>query len=325
MCEEMSSLNRIKARKLAQIAGIIISQIAALGPIARIRTRGMYHCLKTRLLQSEHYSSSESYNREITIDKNTREEALFWIRNIQRFNGQSISQIFSVLSSTSLLLCEPPPFTFTNIEFEISLDAYSVITDNRTQKNTVYALLNDTSVPLVDWNTFVWSYINSPIVVGGASILSGSRSIGTPPGLNNVLGIDNSGLIKTFSGSTAVSGASTNFNTSMINNFLLTSTNEIIGKIASITDQYNLNLYEITVTVVSSYSAFVIRPSRFFTNSSGYQTLGGVILSGNDTVVTSNFQNSSTIGTYNDINPSRSYINPVISSITYSLSTIFTS
>ncbi len=68
-CEEMSSLSRIKARKLAQIAGIIISQIATLGPIARIRTRGIHHCLKTRLLQSEHYSSSESYNREITIDK----------------------------------------------------------------------------------------------------------------------------------------------------------------------------------------------------------------------------------------------------------------
>jgi hypothetical protein len=56
MCEEMSSLNRIKARNLTQIAGIIISQIASLGPITRIRTRGMYHCLKTRLLQSEHYS-----------------------------------------------------------------------------------------------------------------------------------------------------------------------------------------------------------------------------------------------------------------------------
>ncbi len=54
LCEEMSSLRKIEARKLAQIAGIIISQIAALGPIARIRTRAMYHCLKTRLLPSEH-------------------------------------------------------------------------------------------------------------------------------------------------------------------------------------------------------------------------------------------------------------------------------
>ena len=73
----MSSLNRIKDRKLAQIAGIIISQIATLVPMPRIRTRGMHHCLKTRLLQSEHYSSSESYNREITIDKNTYEDTRF--------------------------------------------------------------------------------------------------------------------------------------------------------------------------------------------------------------------------------------------------------
>jgi hypothetical protein len=58
----------------------------------------MYTCLKTKLLQSERYSSSESYNQEITIDKNTREEARFWIRNIHRFNGQSISKIFSILA-----------------------------------------------------------------------------------------------------------------------------------------------------------------------------------------------------------------------------------
>jgi hypothetical protein len=244
-------------------------------------------------------------------------------KSIFTAGGIYIGQIFVVLSSTSLLLCEPPPFTFTNIEFEISLDAYSVITDNRTQKNTIYALLNDTSVPSVDWNTFLWSYINSPIVVGGASILSGSRSIGTPPGLNNVLGIDNSGLIRVDSGSTTVTGSFTNFNTSMINNFILTSTNQIIGKIASVTDKSTLNLYEITVTPLATLTAFVIRPSRFFTNSSGYQTLGGVLLLGNDTVVTSNFPSTSNVGTYNDINPSRSYIDPVISSTTYSLSTPF--
>jgi hypothetical protein len=48
LCEEMSSLRKMKARKLAQIAGIIISQIAVLGPIDRIRTRSMYNCLKAK-------------------------------------------------------------------------------------------------------------------------------------------------------------------------------------------------------------------------------------------------------------------------------------
>ena len=107
LCEDMSSLNKIKTRKLAQITGIIISQIAVLGPIARIRTRAMYNCLKTRLLQSERYSSSDSYNREITIDRNTREEAHFWIRNTQRFNGQSILKIFSVLVFSCKLASDP--------------------------------------------------------------------------------------------------------------------------------------------------------------------------------------------------------------------------
>ena len=94
----MSSLRKFKARKLAQMAGIIISQIVGLRPIARIRTRTLYHCLKTRLLPSEHYSSSESCDREIIIDKNTHEEARFWIRTVQRFNGQSILKIFSILA-----------------------------------------------------------------------------------------------------------------------------------------------------------------------------------------------------------------------------------
>ena len=250
--------------------------------------------------------------------------------NVSRWAGKSIftaggiyiGQIFAVLSPTSLLLCEPPPFTFSNIEFEISLDATSVISDNRTQKNTIYALLNDASVPSLAWNTFVWSYVNSPISVGGVSVLKDSRSIGAPPGLNNALGIDNSGVIASYANSTFIQGNFTNFSTAMINNFILTSSNQIIGKIASITSNLELNLYENAVNIVTN-SLFVIRPTRFFTDSSGYQPIGGAILSGNNSVITTNFKSTLNIGTYSDIDPSRSYINPVISSTTYSLSTPF--
>lgn len=250
--------------------------------------------------------------------------------NVSRWTGKSIftaggiyiGQVFAVLSPTLLLLCEPPPFTFSNIEFEISLDATSVISDNKTQKNTIYALLNDPSVPSLDWNTFVWSYVNSPIAVGGVSVLKDSRSIGTPPGLNTALGIDNSGVIASYANSTFIQGNFTNFSTTMINNFILTSSNQIIGKIASITSKTELNLYENAVNIVTN-SLFVIRPTRFFTDASGYQPIGGTILSGNNSVVTTNFKSTLNIGIYSNINPSRSYINPVISSITYSLSTPF--
>jgi hypothetical protein len=229
----------------------------------------------------------------------------FWGgKSIFTAGGIYIGQIFYVISSTTLLLCEPPPFTFTNIEFEISLSADSVIVDNKTQKNTVYASLVASDTPTLSWNTYVWAYINSPIAVGGASIVNGSRSIGTPPGLNGTLGIDNSGQINLANtSSTAVNGVNTNFNTSMINNFILTSTNQIIGKIASITNTTNLNLYENSVTTVSTPTAFVIRPTRYFSNSSGYQTTGGTILSSNDSVVKTNFESTTTIGTYSSLAP----------------------
>ena len=38
-----------RAQSLAQIAGVIMSQVAAIGPMARIRTRYIYGCIKTRL------------------------------------------------------------------------------------------------------------------------------------------------------------------------------------------------------------------------------------------------------------------------------------
>lgn len=51
------SIRKIKDRKLSQIDGIIISQIAALGPIlqciARICNRKMFHYLKSRLYPYE--------------------------------------------------------------------------------------------------------------------------------------------------------------------------------------------------------------------------------------------------------------------------------
>lgn len=235
--------------------------------------------------------------------------------NVKQWGGKSIftaggiyiGQVFAVISSTSLLLCEPAPFTFTNIEFEVSLSADSVITDNKTQRNTIYASLYDSSVPSLSWNTYIWAYINSPVVVGGASVIAGSRSIGTPSGLKTILGIDNSGQINTASTAlTYVTGVSTNFNTSMINNFLITSANQIIGKIASITSTTILNLYENSVTTISSPIAFSIRPTRYFTDSSGYQPTGGTILSGNNSVVTTNFASATTIGSYSGITPAYS-------------------
>ena len=85
-----------RARRLAQIAGVIMSQVAAIGPIARIRTRYIYACIKTRLFPLER-SSTESYDRVVFLDENTVKELQFWIRNVRKYNGQDI-----IWSPTSL-------------------------------------------------------------------------------------------------------------------------------------------------------------------------------------------------------------------------------
>ena len=53
-----------RARLLSPFDGVIMSQIAAIGPIARIRTRYIYACIQTRLFAGER-SSSELYDRVV--------------------------------------------------------------------------------------------------------------------------------------------------------------------------------------------------------------------------------------------------------------------
>jgi hypothetical protein len=66
-----------------------MSQVAVIGPIARIRTRYIYVCIKTRVFPLER-SSTESYDRVVFLDENTVKELQFWIRNVRKYNGQDI-------------------------------------------------------------------------------------------------------------------------------------------------------------------------------------------------------------------------------------------
>jgi len=78
-----------RARLLSQFAGVIMSQIAAIGPIARIRTRYIYACIQTRLFANEK-SSSESYDRVVFVDEKTYKELHFWAHMTHKYNGQDI-------------------------------------------------------------------------------------------------------------------------------------------------------------------------------------------------------------------------------------------
>ena len=66
-----------------------MSQIAALGPIARIRTRYLYACLQSRLFPGER-STKESYDRTVLVDEQAYKELQFWAMNVHKFNGHPI-------------------------------------------------------------------------------------------------------------------------------------------------------------------------------------------------------------------------------------------
>jgi hypothetical protein len=90
MCQTLMSNRLQTARRVSQTAGVIMSQIAALGPIARIRTRSMYACIQSRLLPGETSMTSASYDRVIFIDDKTYEECAFWVKNVLKYNGRDI-------------------------------------------------------------------------------------------------------------------------------------------------------------------------------------------------------------------------------------------
>jgi hypothetical protein len=90
LCQSLMSNRHQTARKVSQTAGVIMSQIASLGPIARIRTRSMYACISSRLLPFETSMTSESYDRLVFIDEKTYEECAFWCKNIDKYNGRDI-------------------------------------------------------------------------------------------------------------------------------------------------------------------------------------------------------------------------------------------
>ena len=70
----------LPARSWACLTGKIISMSIAIGPVARLMTRGMYTLLNTRV----------SWSQALPLSDEARAEILFWNAEIQKFNGQNI-------------------------------------------------------------------------------------------------------------------------------------------------------------------------------------------------------------------------------------------
>ena len=70
------------AREIAKIAGTIIAMGPAIGPLTRLFTRKMYKFI----------DNSRSWDGPQTLCSGTREELMFWGKNLNRVNGYKIKQ-----------------------------------------------------------------------------------------------------------------------------------------------------------------------------------------------------------------------------------------
>ena len=65
---------------LASVIGKIMSMSLALGPLARMMTRGMYAVLNAKI----------SWCHQVLLTTEALEELTFWLDNIDNFNGHNI-------------------------------------------------------------------------------------------------------------------------------------------------------------------------------------------------------------------------------------------
>ena len=75
-----STEDKLPPKYLASITGKIISMSVALGPVARLMTRGLYALINAR----------QSWCEVMEISDNAKSELQFWLSEIQEFNGQNI-------------------------------------------------------------------------------------------------------------------------------------------------------------------------------------------------------------------------------------------
>jgi hypothetical protein len=218
-------------------------------------------------------------------------------KSLFNIQGLYIGQIYFVESSTKLFLCEKPAFQFIDIPFEVTADVKNVIADKNFQKNVVYAILNSENKNNL-WNTYVWVFVKSPLSISGISTLKGSRSV-LGQSFNFVFGTDNKGTISTQLYSATVIGQNTYFTNNMVGNYIIARDGNnnytvYVGKILSVVNTTTLILEETSTVVVSAGTPFIIRTSKYLTDTNGYKSLGGLILSNNETIAVTNFNADTT-------------------------------
>ncbi|CAC5383419.1 C1QL [Mytilus coruscus] len=80
--EHNSTFHGVKARRLAQVVGKIISMSPVIGNVSRLKTRYSYMCIESRV------SWDTVLNMEIPVQ--VKEELLIWLDNIERVNEKKL-------------------------------------------------------------------------------------------------------------------------------------------------------------------------------------------------------------------------------------------
>ena len=87
------SSSKTTARKLASLAGSIISMGLALGPVVRMWTRAIYRGI----------NSANSWNQKVDLSTEAAHEIKFWSECLDQYNGQAIWPINPQIKITSVL------------------------------------------------------------------------------------------------------------------------------------------------------------------------------------------------------------------------------
>ena len=99
MCTTMltCSRRRVTPRKVSQLAGTIMSQFAALGSAARLRTRSLQACVETRTKSVHDTQGRRSWDESIALSQPAIDELRWWLRHLRQVNGQCIAHVHAPL------------------------------------------------------------------------------------------------------------------------------------------------------------------------------------------------------------------------------------
>ena len=98
LCTRHLGQRRATARNLSELAGVIISQFAALGAAARIRTRSLLRCVESRLRPGDSPSDRHTWDRHVVLSEEARDELRWWLHNLHKVNGQSIAAVHAPIT-----------------------------------------------------------------------------------------------------------------------------------------------------------------------------------------------------------------------------------